>query len=333
MEPARTRHRIQVEWEIAERTDQPFSVLVFRTENPRHNPIPALSLLRRLRASLRPGDEVGWLDRYRLAVLLPLVDAAAAHALGEMIVRQEAQVRRAVQFKVHSRNRGPDPPPGVAHDVGRAPSVLAAPPGALIHDPLPLSKRGLDIVFASLGLILLAPVCLAAAILVRLDSPGPIIFRQRRAGRRGVPFVTYKFRTMVDGAEAMKAGLLARNERTGPIFKIARDPRITRVGRLLRKTSIDELPQLWNVLKGDMSLVGPRPPTLDEVAQYRSWQHRRLDVTPGITCTWQVENRGGSNFVDWVRRDLRYIQRRSMWLDVSLLARTVVAVLRTRGAS
>src|SRR5262249_14996370 len=198
--------------------------------------------------------------------------------------------------------------------------------------PLPRWKRMLDIVGAVVGLILTSPIMLAAAVLVRLSSPGEVILRQRRANVHGVPFIFYKFRTMVRNAEAMKAALMQFNERSGPVFKMSRDPRVTAIGRLLRATSIDELPQLWNVLRGDMSLVGPRPPPLDEVDRYRAWHRRRLSVKPGITCFWQVAGRGGVAFDDWVRMDLRYIERRSLLCDLGILAATVPAVLRRRGA-
>src|SRR5262249_28827504 len=150
------------------------------------------------------------------------------------------------------------------------------PLSELLCDPLPRWKRIVDIVGALVGLSLASPIMFIAAVLVGLSSPGDVILRQRRATVHGVPFVVYKFRTMVRNAEAMKAALMKYNERSGPVFKMARDPRVTRIGRLLRATSIDELPQLWNVLRGEMSLVGPRPPTLDEVDQYCAWHRRRL---------------------------------------------------------
>jgi lipopolysaccharide/colanic/teichoic acid biosynthesis glycosyltransferase len=159
-----------------------------------------------------------------------------------------------------------------------------------------------------------------------------VIFRQTRIGRGGRPFVLFKFRTMCADAEKLKELLRARNEQTGPVFKMRRDPRVTRVGRLLRSTSIDELPQLWNVLRGDMTLVGPRPPTPDEVPKYEQWQRRRLSLTPGLTCIWQVSGRAEIGFLEWVRMDVRYAQRRSFWGDLRLLARTIPAILSGRGA-
>ncbi len=193
-------------------------------------------------------------------------------------------------------------------------------------------KRCFDIAGSATALLLLSPVMLAAALAVKLSSPGPVLFRQQRAGLGGRPFTFYKFRSMTADAEARKQELLARNEQTGPVFKIAADPRITPVGRFLRRTSIDELPQLWNVLRGDMSLVGPRPPILSEVKDYERWQRRRLEIAGGLTCIWQVSGRSSILFNDWVRLDLRYVQQASPWTDLRLLARTIPAVLTCRGA-
>lgn len=193
-------------------------------------------------------------------------------------------------------------------------------------------KRCVDVVGSASALLLLSPVMLAAAAAVKLSSPGPVLFRQQRAGLGGRPFTFYKFRSMSADAEARKKELLSRNEQTGPVFKIAADPRITRVGRFLRRTSIDELPQLWNVLRGDMSLVGPRPPILAEVKDYERWQRRRLEIAGGLTCIWQVSGRSSILFNDWVRLDLRYVEQASPLTDLRLLARTIPAVLTCRGA-
>ncbi len=198
--------------------------------------------------------------------------------------------------------------------------------------PLPAWKRAMDIVGAIAGLIVLSPIMLAAAAAVKLSSPGPIIFRQERAGYGGRPFTFYKFRTMFKGAEATKDGLQPRNEQSGPVFKMTNDPRITPVGRFLRKTSIDELPQLWNVLRGHMSLVGPRPLPCEESDDCDGWQRRRLDLTPGLTGVWQVSGRCEIDFDEWVRMDIRYAEHRSLILDLKLLLTTVPAVLSGRGA-
>jgi lipopolysaccharide/colanic/teichoic acid biosynthesis glycosyltransferase len=174
---------------------------------------------------------------------------------------------------------------------------------------------------------------LVAAIAIRLESSGPVLFKQVRAGRNGRKFVMYKFRSMCTDAEKRLAELMHLNEMDGPVFKITHDPRITKVGRFIRKTSIDELPQLFNVLFGDMSLVGPRPPLPAEVAQYEGWQRRRLSVRPGITGMWQVSGRNAVDFARWMELDLEYIDRWSLWLDLQILFRTVPAVLMRSGAS
>jgi lipopolysaccharide/colanic/teichoic acid biosynthesis glycosyltransferase len=198
---------------------------------------------------------------------------------------------------------------------------------------LPFWKRLMDVAGASLGLLLLAPLFAVAAIAIKATSPGPVLFRQRRSGLGGRQFVMLKFRSMVADAEARKSQLTALNEQDGPAFKIKDDPRITRFGRLLRRTSIDELPQLWNVLRGEMSLVGPRPLPCDESAACRGWLRQRLDVTPGLTCIWQVQGRSRVSFADWARMDVQYIRSHSFSADMKLLLRTVPAVVSRKGAS
>jgi exopolysaccharide biosynthesis polyprenyl glycosylphosphotransferase len=196
------------------------------------------------------------------------------------------------------------------------------------------SKRAIDIVVSLILLVMLSPLFLILAIGIRLTSgPGSAFFIQKRCGLRGRPFRFFKFRSMVVDAEARKHELIHLNEMQGPAFKIARDPRITRFGRFLRKYSLDELPQLWNVLVGEMSLVGPRPPTPDEVSAYTRRQAQRLSVIPGITGLWQVSGRSNiSSFDRWVELDLAYIERWSLALDIRILARTVIVVLRAEGS-
>jgi exopolysaccharide biosynthesis polyprenyl glycosylphosphotransferase len=196
-----------------------------------------------------------------------------------------------------------------------------------------LVKRMLDITGSAIGILFASPVLIAAAIAIKLTSPGPVFFRQVRAGRHGRRFTMIKFRSMVVDAEAQRAKLAHLNEMDGPVFKIKADPRITRVGRIIRSTSIDELPQLFNVLRGDMSLVGPRPPLPSEVLQYEPWQRRRLSVKPGLTGLWQVSGRNHVDFDQWMALDLEYIDNWSLWLDIKIILRTVPAVLRGSGAS
>jgi lipopolysaccharide/colanic/teichoic acid biosynthesis glycosyltransferase len=179
----------------------------------------------------------------------------------------------------------------------------------------------------------LVPLFLAVMALIKLTSRGPVFFRQERIGFRGKPFTLLKFRSMVANAEDIKPDLLDSNEQTGPVFKMRADPRVTPVGRFLRKYSIDELPQLVNVLRGDMSIVGPRPPIPEEVAQYQPWQLRRLSVRPGLTCIWQVSGRNQISFEQWMYLDMQYIDHWSLRRDVGLILKTVPAVLSGRGAS
>lgn len=194
-------------------------------------------------------------------------------------------------------------------------------------------KRIIDVLGSSVLIVLAAPVMLLAALAIKIDSRGPVLFRQVRSGRNGRKFVMLKFRSMCVDAEKRREELLGLNEMDGPVFKIKRDPRVTRVGQFIRKTSIDELPQLFNVLLGHMSLVGPRPPLPSEVAQYEPWQRRRLSVRPGITGMWQVSGRNDVDFAQWMKLDLHYIDQWSLWLDLKILFRTVPAVLLRSGAS
>jgi exopolysaccharide biosynthesis polyprenyl glycosylphosphotransferase len=193
-------------------------------------------------------------------------------------------------------------------------------------------KRVVDIVIAAVGLILAAPVMGVASILIRWDSPGPVLFPQVRIGRDGRPFTIYKFRSMIVGAEAAQAQLRMINEATGPLFKIRRDPRMTRIGRWLRRLSIDEIPQLWNVLKGDMSLVGPRPAVPSEVAQYQPWHRKRLQVEPGMTGLSQVSGRSELTFDEMVMLDLFYAENWSLGLDFKIILRTIPTIIMGTGA-
>lgn len=194
-------------------------------------------------------------------------------------------------------------------------------------------KRLVDIVCSACALIVLSPLLLVVAILVRLTSPGPVLFRQQRVGLHGATFHLLKFRSMVMNADAMQASLAAHNEQTGPVFKMKHDPRVTRIGRFIRKFSIDELPQLVNILRGDMTIVGPRPALPREVAQYKLWQRRRLSVRPGLTCYWQVGGRNAIGFDEWMELDLRYVDNWSLLEDAKLILATFPVVLFGKGAS
>ena len=194
------------------------------------------------------------------------------------------------------------------------------------------AQRALDVFFTVLGLLLILPVFGVIALCIRLDSPGPVLFKQKRVGRDGEEFWFYKFRSMVSDAEAKRHLLEMHNERSGPVFKMRNDPRITRVGRVLRKFSLDELPQLLNVLKGEMSLVGPRPALPKETAAYTSRQRQRLISLPGVTGLWQVSGRASLSFERSIELDLYYIEHQSIGLYFRILLMTIPAVLRAEGA-
>lgn len=194
-------------------------------------------------------------------------------------------------------------------------------------------KRVIDIAGALFGILLLSPLMIGAAILIKMSSKGPIFFKQKRMTKGGETFDMWKFRTMIVDADKLKDQLASQNEMSGPVFKIKNDPRITPVGRFLRKYSIDELPQLFNVLFGDMSLVGPRPPVYREVVKYRRWQARRLTVKTGLTCIWQISGRNQIDFENWMRMDLQYIDQWSLWMDIKILFKTVAVVVKGDGAS
>jgi lipopolysaccharide/colanic/teichoic acid biosynthesis glycosyltransferase len=192
----------------------------------------------------------------------------------------------------------------------------------------------LDITVSSIMLLLLAPLLIVVAIAIKLTSPGPILFLQERVGVNKRLFTIFKFRTMVPDAELLMSSLERKNEVSGPVFKIWNDPRVTPIGRFLRRSSIDELPQLFNTLKGDMSLVGPRPlPVRDYEGFNEDWQRRRFSVKPGITCLWQITGRSSISFDQWMLLDLKYMDEWSLWLDLKILARTVPAVMRGSGAA
>jgi exopolysaccharide biosynthesis polyprenyl glycosylphosphotransferase len=193
-------------------------------------------------------------------------------------------------------------------------------------------KRGMDIVGATIGITLCLPVLMAVSLAVKLHDRGPLLFRQVRMGKDGRRFYCYKFRSMCVDAEARQHEIAQLNEQDGPVFKIKEDPRITPVGRLIRRYSLDELPQLFNVLLGDMSLVGPRPPVPSEVARYSWWQRRRISVRPGLTCLWQVKGRNKVSFEEWMEMDLFYIDNWSLWMDIKLMMQTMPAVVRGTGS-
>ncbi len=231
---------------------------------------------------------------------------------------------------------------GVKEDVGssRTPPVLQAEVPAFEPSPVEvqrsaayeLCKRVFDLVVGLMILVLLLPIIPVIAIMIRLDSRGSVFFKQDRVGRNGQVFPFYKFRSMYQGAEKRRKDVENLNEQDGPIFKVRNDPRITPVGRFLRKSSLDEIPQIFNVLRGEMSIVGPRPHMPAEVAQYQPWHRRRLEVTPGITCLWQISGRSQISFNEWMRLDMEYLKTRSLRTDLMIFFKTIPAVIARKGA-
>ncbi|MEO8493996.1 MAG: sugar transferase, partial [Planctomycetota bacterium] len=282
------------------------------------------------RQRLRMIDRAGFLSSRQVGFMLPGTDAAGAQTVADEIAGRIHDHDDSSSHTIYVYPESAIPAShGDSHD--RAPAAIQ-PADDLLVEPLPLWKRAMDVVGASFGLLAAAPVMLAAAIAIRLDSPGRVVFTQVRAGLGGRPFKIYKFRTMTVGADDLKHALRANSEQDGPAFKIKNDPRITRVGRYLRRTCIDELPQFWNVLKGDMSLVGPRPLPCDESAECKNWQRTRLTVTPGLTCIWQVSGGMRIPFVEWMRMDIRYIRSRRLLHDLKLMWATLIAVLFHRAS-
>ena len=310
----RFQRALERERSLHERNGVPFSVLVVAPD-----PILPENLASRIDAVVRSSDTVGSLPDGRLAVVLACTSAAQA-AIVRQALGPRTQLTNLPGFvTLHSSD--------VQASGGSVPSLeplLQVETGAL--------RRSMDVLLTATAVVLLAPVMAAVALAIRVDSPGPVLFRQQRVGAGGRPFTFYKFRSMSVDAEARRAALLGHNEQDGPIFKIADDPRITRVGRVLRRLSLDELPQFFNVLKGDMTLVGPRPPLPAEVAEYEPWQLRRLQARGGLTCLWQVSGRSKLGFREWMALDCRYLKDRNPLLDISILLRTFGAVIGARGA-
>lgn len=342
-----------------------FSIVLFRLDD---EPLKKRTLLRLatiILKCIRETDELGCYDDRTLCAVLP--DTASAGAA--MLVQRVKKETVSKQFHpICTIYTYPDPPSGggrttfndridgdgtgmLAPDAPEVEIELAAtevdytqPPtdvrslsvhamSELFAEPLPWWKRLLDVAVATTAIALSSPLMIAAAIAIKFSSSGPIIFAQRRTGLGNNTFTIFKFRTMRVGAEAEQAKLRAVSEQDGPAFKLTDDPRVFPVGKLLRKSSIDELPQLFNVLLGDMTLVGPRPLPVKEADACVQWQQRRHDVTPGLTCIWQVEGRSRVKFDEWMRMDMRYARRRSILKDLALVAKTIPAVIMRRGAN
>jgi lipopolysaccharide/colanic/teichoic acid biosynthesis glycosyltransferase len=340
------RHRAR-----ADRTGKHFSLVVVKNDAGRRR---LYRLAKALLTRARLTDEVGLLAGADdcVCAVLPDTDPSGAHRFMRDVCEK---LRFQPTFAIYSYpendndNEAKPPPPSKSGGAWRRHEELETvawggePEAAHSYDsrggqplrftePLPAWKRALDVTGALLGITFATPMLLAAAAAIKLTSPGPVIFRQKRSGLGGSPFTMYKFRTMYVDAEHRQADLRQYSEQDGPAFKMTNDPRVTRIGRFLRRTSIDELPQLFNVLKGDMCLVGPRPLAYHEALACEQWHNRRFDVTPGLTCIWQVEGRSQVSFADWMRMDARYAGSWTLRKDLTLLLRTIPAILFGRGA-
>jgi lipopolysaccharide/colanic/teichoic acid biosynthesis glycosyltransferase len=325
----------------ADRNGHGFSLVTFKVDGASRAFEDRLKQV--LDGRLRLTDEMGWFDGQRIGVLLFNTHREGAWNYANRVREAMTAGGEWAEFGVYTY---PASWPGGVAEKGRPAKeaecarAAAEPPGVAMEpvvdpfkrDPLPFWKRALDLMVAPVVLLVFSPLMAALALAVKLSSVGPVFFKQERAGIRGRAFVCWKFRTMVADAEAQKKDLLQYNERSGVAFKMKNDPRVTRVGRFLRKTSLDELPQLFNVLRGEMSLVGPRPLPVAEAMQQDTWHNMRLEVAPGMTCLWQVSARHKSSFDTWARLDIEYVRNRSLWLDLKLLVLTIPAVLSRRGA-
>jgi lipopolysaccharide/colanic/teichoic acid biosynthesis glycosyltransferase len=314
----------------SERTGEPFSLIRVESRGATEADFEVLHQFCQTR--LRITDDAGWLDKKTVGILLPGASHSEAQTVAHAMYNALGpDVSSRFDCRIFSdRQDGEeeqDLPQEASDWIGEADSLAS-----LFVIPIPFFKRACDIVGGLVLGILALPVLCFSMLLIRLESRGSGIFRQTRVGHGGKLFKLYKLRTMVDDAEVRLSELQDENERDGPAFKHANDPRVTRVGKLLRKTCIDELPQLWNVLKGDMTLVGPRPPLPNEVAAYEPWHRSRLRSKGGLTCLWQVHGKPMNvSFQDWVRMDIRYQSQASPLRDLGLLAQTAWVVIASRG--
>jgi lipopolysaccharide/colanic/teichoic acid biosynthesis glycosyltransferase len=325
-ELARERMRV-------DRNQSPLAVLTIELPADLANPADFDFLARVLLRRLRITDTFGFIAERKVAVLLPDTSEAGAWKVASDVCsvypvghdRPDCQVFVYPEDPASRRDRTPE------SDQEPAADKVAASVESLLAQPSPKWKRAIDVLGAVVGLTLSAPVIAVAGIAIKLSSRGPIFYTQLREGLGGRHFQIYKLRTMQVGAHENQSALREHSVQDGPAFKMAKDPRTTWVGRLLRATSLDELPQFWNVLVGDMSLVGPRPLPVHESVQCAPWQRRRLSVAPGMTCIWQVTGRSRVSFDEWMRMDLQYVRRRSLLCDMSLLLSTAPSVVASRG--
>lgn len=338
----------------ADREQSVFGLIILRVVDMRNVRTTSVRLAKLLHRRLRESDEKGHLNYGRIGVVLPCTDDEGTQLVLSDLLRLAACAKLPIEGEAFVYPEQPNRPStpnfdqddaqsGRGHEVldghplaeemrqvASHPAPLSAVPRSLLVTRYPLWKRALDVAGASLGLLITSPFIIFAALMIRLTSPGPAFFAQQRVGFLGQRFLIYKLRTMVVNAEQLKGDLLERNERDGPAFKMRNDPRITRFGRFLRSTGLDELPQLWNVLVGDMSLVGPRPLPVEEAEQCARWQRARMDTKPGLTCYWQLAKSRKMSFAEWMRLDMRYARARTLWLDTRLIINTFSAVVLGR---
>jgi lipopolysaccharide/colanic/teichoic acid biosynthesis glycosyltransferase len=322
------RERMRVD-----RNQSPLAVLTIELPADRATPADFDFLARVLVRRVRITDTIGFLSERKVGVLLPDTSETGAWKVASDICgvypvghdRPNCEVYVYPDDPTSRRDRTPNTDQEPVEDDA-ATSIES-----LLAQPSPKWKRAIDVLGATVGLTLSLPVIVVAGIAIKLSSRGPIFYTQLREGLGGRHFRIYKLRTMQQGADEKQLALRKHSVQDGPAFKMQNDPRTTWVGRLLRATSLDELPQFWNVLVGDMSLVGPRPLPVHESLQCAPWQRRRLSVAPGMTCIWQVTGRSRVSFDEWMRMDLQYVRRRSLLCDMSLLLSTAPSVVVSRG--
>lgn len=316
-----------------DRSGLPFAILVIDLPSDRSTEHDFQFLGHVLTQRLRITDTVGLVTGHRVCVLLPDTSESGAWKVASDVcdfypVGHDRPNCEVFVYPTHLRGRGDGVPMQNGESAGRAAALNI---DTLLACNIPTSKRILDVLGASIGIALTAPPLVVIAAVIKLTSRGPVLYSQEREGLGGRRFRMFKLRTMQPDAEQHQESLRALSVQDGPAFKLAYDPRTTWLGRLLRRASLDELPQLWNVLRGDMSLVGPRPLPTCESLQCEPWQRRRLTVTPGLTCIWQVWGRSTVSFDEWMRMDLQYVQRRSFGYDLRLLLKTAPAILFSQG--
>jgi lipopolysaccharide/colanic/teichoic acid biosynthesis glycosyltransferase len=335
-----TRERMRVD-----RNGSVLAVLTIELPADRSRPADFEFLGRVLIRRLRITDTIGFCADRKVGVLLPdtsetgawkvASDICSVYPVGhdrpncDVFVYPEDKTSRRNQKTESDQETVVDQPEDTVAEPDE--NKIASPIESFLADPTPAWKRAIDVLGASVGLALSLPIILIAGIAIKLTSPGPVFFSQWREGLGGRRFCIFKLRTMRTGADQNQAALRAHSVQDGPAFKMQNDPRTTWVGRILRATSLDELPQFWNVLRGEMSLVGPRPLPVHESLQCAPWQRQRLSVVPGMTCIWQVSGRSRVSFDEWMRMDLQYVRRRSFLCDTTLLLSTAPSIVASRG--